>query len=216
MLHTIIYIQRTGSSTFSDELANRLNANLLGEIMHLHRTKHTIDYAESFNKIISELISQSITEDIVVKFHISDITRIMNSSRYVIKQLFQNSYKLYYPIRLDYKSQLISMIIARQTLEWTSDRNVSNQIKIHENDILSMSENLKRMLSIQGEWSKQFPGELIILENRKSNPYPKYNITFKGIKSFLKGKNNSNYSYLFPEIDVMEIFNNGNSEYRIN
>lgn len=215
MLHTIIFIQRTGSTTFSSELANSLGAILLGEIMHPHRHESIHEYSVNFNKIITELVSRSISEDIVVKFHINDITRIWNNSRYYIKHLFNNSYKLYYPIRLDYIPHIISMIIAQKTLEWGYNRNTSSQMKIIENDIYYYSQILKRLLAIQGEWHKQYPGELVVLENRVSNPYPKYDIKITGLKSFLKKNPDNDYSYLFPKMDIMETFNNGNKDYKI-
>lgn len=215
MLHTIIYIQRTGSTTFSSELANNIGANSLGEIMDPHRHENTHEYSKNFNKIISELVSRSILEDIVIKFHINDIIRVWNNSQHYIKHLFNNSHKLYYPIRLDYIPHIISMIIAQKTLEWGYNRNTSSQMKISENDIYYYGQILKRFLAIQGEWHKQYPGELVVLENRVSNPYPKYDIKFIGLKSFLKKNLNNDYSYLFPKMNIMETFNNGNQDYKI-
>lgn len=214
MLHIIIFIGRSGSTTFSYELANKFNAKLLGEIMHSYRKDDAISYAQKFNDIVSMLISLSHNENVVVKFHIYDILRVFNCSRDNIRQLFQMSTKLYYLIRLDYKTQIISQMIADKTNQWSRNRDTSKVIVLAEEKIPRYTRELIQLLSIQGEWFKKFPGELLILESTGNNPYPKYNFEFKGIKSFLK-KKNFDYLTLFQDIDVLTIFNNGNSKYII-
>jgi hypothetical protein len=105
-------------------------------------------------------------------------------------------------------------MIAQKTLNWGRNRDTTEVIILEEDQIPEYTAKLTNLLSIQGEWFKVFPGELLTLENRDDDPYPKYQFRFKGLKSFSK-KENFDYLTLFRDIDVLAVFNEGNSRYTL-
>jgi hypothetical protein len=211
MLYTIIYIHRSGSASAAHKISNELGTQDLGEIMHGYRTNPN---SKEYIARVNEILSMSQNEDILIKLHVLDLVRIYEYSVDLVKEIFKQSSELYYTIRLDYKSQIISQMISDKTRNWSGNRDTTKVITLKDEKIPGYIANLTNCLSIQGEWFKVFPGELLVLENRDSAPYPKYQFRFNGIKSFLN-KEKLDYHALFPDIDVLDIFNKGNIKYTL-
>lgn len=187
-----------------------MQAQYLGEVMYSYRSDPNIH-----NHILHlhEIMSLAQNRDIVVKFHVVDLIRFYNFSINILKDIFIRSSKLYYTIRLDYKAQIISQMIALKTQQWSENRDVHQKIILNDSEIPKFTENLIHQISIQGEWFKTFPGDLLILEDQIYNPYPKYEFEFRGIKSFLQQKNSK--ISLFDDIDILSVFHNGDSKYHV-
>lgn len=203
MLNAVVYIHRSGSTTAAKSIAQQHNLEFLGEVMHKYRLSPISEFINQVN----EILKYSKTNNIMVKFHILDLIRVKEYSNDLFEIVLRTSDKLYYPLRLDYKSQIISQMIAGKTNEWSKNRNTSKVIILNESDIPRYTKELVKLLEIQGSWFKKFTGELIILEHQSYNSYPKYNYKIIGIKSFLKKTHNS-YLDFFDDLDVLSIFNN--------
>jgi len=210
MLHTVIYTHRSGSTTSAKKIAEHSNAQYLGEVMHPYRREPNV---EIHVNQLQEILSLAQYKDIVVKFHVIDLLKFYNFSVNILKDIFLKSDKIYYPIRIDYKAQIISQMIADKTQQWSENRAIDKKIILNDSDIPKYTENLINQISIQGQWYKTFSGELLILENQIYDPYPRYEYEFRGLKSFLQKKNDK--ISLFDNIDVLTIFENGNSKYNI-
>jgi len=211
MLYTIISNPRSGSTSAAGTIADELGVLNLGEVMLEHRNNSS---SEEYIARVNEILCMSQNKDILIKLHVTDLLRIYHYSVDLLKEVFKQSSKLYYTVRLDYKSQVVSQMIARKTLNWGRNRDTTEVIILEEDQIPEYTARLTNLLSIQGEWFKVFPGELLTLENRDDDPYPKYQFRFKGLKSFSK-KENFDYPTLFRDIDVLAVFNEGNSRYTL-
>jgi LPS sulfotransferase NodH len=202
MLYTIIANPRSGSTSAAKEIANELGVHNLNEIMHGYR--HNTTSEERIARVI-EVLAMSRNKDILIKFHVEDLVMIHEYSVNLLKEVFKRSSKLYYTVRLDYKSQIISQILAQKTNYWGRNRNTDEVVVLEADQIPKYNDKLINMLSIQGEWFKAFPGKLLVLENRESNPYPKFQFKFEEF----------DYLNRFQDIDVLAIFNEGNSRYTL-
>ena len=201
MLHVIIYIHRSGSNSLSFSLSEKLSLPSLGEVMYKCRGSDNINFKNHFDNFILSTKGN----DFIVKFHVQDLKRLHDICPQSLETFLDSDLKFYYPIRLNYKYQITSQMIAANTQQWLRTRNTTEKIVLNDSDIPLYFSQLSDSLRIQGELYRKFPGEVVLLKE-DDNPYPKYNVRFTGLKTFLKKE-------IFPELDVLSMFYSDTSEY---
>ena len=201
MLHVIIYIHRSGSNSLSFSLSEKLSLPSLGEVMHECRGSDNLNFKNHFDNVILSTKGN----DFIVKFHVQELKRLYDICPQSLETFLDSDLKFYYPIRLNYKHQITSQMIAANSQQWLRTRNTTEKIVLNDSDIPLYFSQLSDSLRIQGELYRKFPGEVVLLKE-DDNPYPKYKVRFTGVKTFLKKE-------IFPELDVLSMFYSDTSEY---
>jgi hypothetical protein len=205
MLYTVIATPRSGSSSLCGLVSAQYNAKNLGEVFFpfYGRRKKDCVYKDK----ILKLIEASKKKDIVVKILVNKTDYM---SQDTIKLLLHNSQKLFYSIRLDHIAQVKSMLAGKQTRKFGKRKSINETItiKITGDDMESNGTKMLEYIRKQGQWYKEFPGELCILDHWGNEPYVScydFNIT-KSIKEFL---NPMTVRYIDREFDILSIFHEG-------
>jgi hypothetical protein len=204
MLYTVIATPRSGSSSLCSLVSAQYNAKNLGEVFFpFYGNENDSVYKDK----ILELIEASKKKDIVIKI-------LMNKTDYMsqdtIKLLLNNSQKLFYSVRLDHIAQVKSILAGLQTRKLGKRKSIEQliTIKITGDDIESHGTKLSKYIRKQGQWYKEFPGELCILDHWGEEPYASWYdfIITKSIKEFL---NPMTVRYIDREFDILSIFHEG-------
>jgi hypothetical protein len=206
MLHTVISTNRSGSNVLCRYIAKKFNTVNLYEPVTDSRDENgclTIDV----DKIIYDLIDRSTKENIVAKFHIDHLLLLYPKNSNAIVDLLKAS-KKYYSLRSSLAQQIISIHAIKNTD--TCD------IRSKKIDFLITGENARDIavplifyISVMGEWYKQFPGKLIILEDMSDayvkEGFEKYSDVYK-----FKFDNEQTRKFVEQSLNANEYFIQGN------
>ena len=159
------------------------------------------------DKIIYDLIDRSTKENIVAKFHIDHLLLLYPKNSNAIVDLLKAS-KKYYSLRASLAQQIISIHAIKNTD--TCD------IRSEKKDFLITGENARDIavplifyISVMGEWYKQFPGKLIILEDM-SDAYVKEGFEkYSDVYTF-KFDNEQTRKFVEQSLNANEYFIQGN------
>lgn len=219
MLHLIISTPRSGSNS----LCRYLNRNIAGsknlfEVItdftfnNSTSTKNTEDVIQ----LLKNLMKRSSNEDLIVKCHVEQLLSFYPQHVDFLDNFLKTA-KLYYCLRLNL-SQQIKSICGIQSTGICDRRTEKNNIFITGQNAFYMCSKTILQVGIQGELYKHYPGDLMILEEM-TNKYAENDLTLSSVKyddtySFTY---DSIYTQKFVEqqVDVLAIFNNGNSLYTI-
>lgn len=159
MLHTVISTNRSGSNTLCKYLSRMLNAvNLLEPITD---SRDSNGYA-NIERIIKDIIVRSKHTDIVAKFHIDHLLELYPTKMDVIIELLESS-RRYYSIRENLSEQVKSVYAIEKTNVFDA-RFKTQHLTITSDRALHISSSLTLYVGAMGEWFKQFPGKLCVLE----------------------------------------------------
>jgi hypothetical protein len=206
MLYTVVATPRSGSTSLCELLAAQYNAENLGEVYFPSHRKIT---PSLFKVKTQELIHSAMYKNTVVKILLSENEYM---SKDVIRSLLGNSEKIFYCVRLDHAAQVKSILAGQQTKKYNRRTQTDTPVTIYldGNTVEVQGDRLIKCLRMQGQWYKEFPGELCILDDWGNEPYHNtYNFVIsKSTKEFL---NPSIKSYIDREFDVLSEFYKGDS-----
>lgn len=204
MLYTVVATPRSGSSSLCELISKQFSAKNLGEVFFpLYGTKDDAVYR---NKVLG-LIETSKNRDIVVKI-------LMNKTEFMtpdtVKLLLQNSQKIFYSVRLNHVAQVKSILAGQQTKKLGKRKPIDEliQIKITGDDIEAHGTKLLQYIRTQGQWYKEFPGEVSILDEWGNEPYANW-YSFSISKSTKEFLNPMIVRYIDREFDILKIFHEG-------
>jgi hypothetical protein len=162
MLHTVISTQRSGSNVLCKYLSNKFNTvNLLEPVTDSRDESGVITV--DVDQTIYNIIERSKKEDIVAKFHIEHLMEIYPSRVEAIIELL-NCSERYYCIRRSLSDQILSIHGIKQT-NACDERFKKMDFTITGKDATGIVMPIVFHLGIMGEWYKQFPGKLVVLED---------------------------------------------------
>lgn len=160
MLYTVISTNRSGSNTLCKYLAKKFGAvNLLEPVTDSRDADGNVDV----ERIVFDIINQSRSTDIVAKFHVEHLLELYPKKLDVIVNLLKTS-KRYYSLRQNFTEQVRSVYAIEQT-NLCDTRFKKEEFTLTSDRALGISTALVLHIGIMGEWFKQFPGKLIILED---------------------------------------------------
>jgi hypothetical protein len=167
MLHTVISTNRSGSNTLCKYLAKKFGAvNLLEPVTDARDAEGNVDV----ERVVIDIINQSKHTDIVAKFHVEHLLELYPSKVDVLLNLLKTS-KRYYSLRQNFSEQVKSVYAIEQT-NICDARTNKQKFTLTSDRAFGISTALVLHIGIMGEWFKQFPGKLIILEDM-SDAYTK-------------------------------------------
>lgn len=206
MLYTVVATPRSGSTSLCKRIASEYNAKNLGEVFFpLYGNTNSLLYRIK----VLELIETSRHKDIVIKV-------LMNKTEFMgkdtIVDLLRNSQKIFYSLRLDHVAHVKSVLAGQQTRNLSRRKPSDSRITIHleGNDVEAHGSKLLEYVRTQGQWYKEFPGELCILDHWGKEPYHNtYDFVIsKSTKEFL---NSNVLPYIERKFDVLTEFYKGSS-----
>lgn len=210
MLYTVVAIARSGSSSLCKRVALQYDAKNLGEVFFPFYGNN--DPSVYVNKLL-ELIEISKNKNIVVKILVNK----SEQPRDIIKVLLESSAKIFYCLRLDHAAHCKSILGSIHTKKFGKRKPIDKLIHLDLNgDIVeSQGNRLIAYTKTQGQWFKEFPGELSILDEWGVEPYAnwyEFDIS-KSTKEFLNPKIKP---YLERKFDVLSIFYQGDINSSLN
>lgn len=211
MLHLVISIPRSGSNSLCKFLSGQHNALNLYEPITDHRNLQN-ELTKPIGLIIKDLLVKSEKQNIVAKFHIDHLLLLFPENKNMLVELFSKS-KLYYCFRLNFVEQIKSIQGITKT-GVCDERFDKSTIMITAADANNIALKLVKEISIMGEWYKTFNGELNVLENMSetytNSSFDRYNDVYTYMYESQDTEN-----FINQKVDVLEIFNRGNSIYSL-
>jgi|LauGreDrversion4_2_1035121.scaffolds.fasta_scaffold257506_3 hypothetical protein len=170
MLTLIISTQRTGSTSLLRSLEG--NIWIPKESMHRYELFNFSNLPIVNNKqlelyylsLLLEYLEQNPDENVLVKVLVDQV------SITTLKCLVKHASFIHHAIRLDYGSQLSSLVCANKTSSWY-ERSKIYTVEITQDDINECHEYLSNIITLHSTIYKKYPGKLHILEDRDYSPY---------------------------------------------
>ena len=170
MLTLIISTQRTGSTS--------LLRNMDGNIWMPNKSMHKFELFNFSNvkevntrqlelyylSLLLDHLEKNPNENTLVKVLVDQV------STTTMKCLIKNASSLHHPIRLDYKSQLSSLICASNTSSWY-ERSKVYTVELTQDDIDIGHDYLSNKIIQHSKLYRKYNGQLHILEKREKRPY---------------------------------------------
>jgi hypothetical protein len=206
MLHTVISTNRSGSNVLCRYLAKKFDAVNLYEPVTDSRDKNGC-LNIGVDEIIYDLIDRATKENIVAKFHIDHLLLLYPKNSKAIVDLLKAS-KKYYCLRSSIAQQLVSIHAIKNTN--TCDiRSKKIEFLITGENARDIAATLIFYISVMGEWYKQFPGKLVILEDM-SDAYTKEGLEkYSNVYTF-KFDNEQTRKFVEQSVNSNDYFIQGN------
>lgn len=171
MLTLIISTPRSGSNTFAKSLDGEIwipeghpGHNLHYELFNFKPLTDLDNLASLYYSMLLDYINQNPTKNIIVKVLVNTV------SSHILKSLIKKATVIYHTVRLDYNSQLKSLICAKKQNKWL-ERPSSSSVSITQEDIDSNHEYLSNSIKTHSTIYLEYGGEIHTLENREYAPY---------------------------------------------
>lgn len=171
MLTLIISTPRTGSNTFAKSLNGEVwipeghpGHNKHYELFNFKPLVNTHNLALLYYSMLLDYVVQNPTKNIIVKVLVDTVSpNILNS-------LIKKSTIIYHTVRIDYISQLKSLICANKQNKWL-ERYSSSTISITQDDIDKNHVYLSNVIKTHSDIYLKYGGQIYPLENREYAPY---------------------------------------------
>ena len=206
MLHTVISTNRSGSNVLCRYLAKKFDAVNLYEPVTDSRDKNDC-LNIGVDEIIYDLIDRATKENIVAKFHIDQLLLLYPKNSKAIVDLLKASEK-YYCLRSSIAQQLVSLPTIKKT-NICDIRSKKIELIITGENARDIAATLIFHISVMGEWYKQFPGKLVILEDM-SDAYTKEGLKkYSNVYTF-KFDNEQTRKFVEQSVNSNDYFMQGN------
>ena len=170
MLKLIISTQRTGSTSLLKTLEGTVW--LPKTSMHRFELFNFSNFSKSKNTqleiyyllLLLEHLENNTDQDILVKVLVDQVCNT------TLKTLIKHATALHHAVRLDYKSQLTSLICAQKTSSWY-ERSKSYSVEITQSELEQNHDYLSSLITKHSKLYHTYGGVLHILEERDHSPY---------------------------------------------
>jgi hypothetical protein len=171
MITLIISTPRTGSNTFAKSLNGEIwipeghpGYNKHYELFNFTPLVNTYNLSLLYYSMLLDYISENPTKNIIVKVLVDTV------SPHILNSLIKKSTIIYHTVRIDYISQLKSLICARKQNKWL-ERYSSSAISITQDDIDDNHVYLSNVIKTHSVIYLKCGGQIYPLENREYAPY---------------------------------------------